>query len=369
MINFSLSTVINTFIISSLLICLLTFLVHICVSSRRLNLYTITFLCAIVMVRLFLPFEFPFTYSVYIMNLWNGLHSFLSNNYLHFNGFRTDYMHLLLILWGIISSGKLLYSFYSWRKTIRAIKALPEATDPNALQALKSCSAGFKEPVPVKLYTNPLISSPFITGIRHPAIVIPDIQLTEEEWCFIFTHELSHFYKSHLTGGLLLELLSDLYFWNPFLLLLKRQFYRLLEFSADEKTISSLNELQQIEYSECLVRLAREQAKDSCTYAHSISFGSSGFGHRVRRILNKNTGQKTIWFNGGLLILSAVLFLLSYTIILEPAHEPHDGSFTMDASDTYYLSNGDGTYDVIHDNEYLLTTDWIFDDQIPIKEE
>lgn len=369
MINFSLSTVINTCIISSLFICLLTFLLHICVSSRRLNLYAITFLCAIVMVRLLFPFEFPFTYSVYIMNLWNGLHSFLNNHHLYFHGFRIDYMHSLLILWAIGSSGKLLHSFYKWEKPRRAVNALPEAADQNALRALKSCNAGFKHPAPVRLYMNPAVSSPFITGVRRPAIVIPDIRLTEEEWKFIFMHELSHYYRGHLLAGLVLELLCNLYFWNPLLPMLKKQFYRLLEFSADENAASSLSERKRIEYSECLIKLAKKPEGVSCTYANSISFGSSGFGQRVRRILNKNTGKKTSRFNGGLLILSTVLFLLSYAIILEPVHEPPDGTFTMDASDTYYLSNGDGTYDVIHDNEYLFTTDWIFDDQIPIKEE
>ena len=58
-------------------------------------------------------------------------------------------------------------------------------------------------------------------------------------------------------------------------------------------------------------------------------------------------------------------------VILEPDYplpEIEDG-FTMDASDSYYRPNGDGTYDVIHDGQFLFTTSCIFDEAIPIKED
>ena len=68
------------------------------------------------MLRLFLPFEFSFTHSFYIPNLWYGLHSFLNHHYAQISHIRIDYMHLLPVLWFAGASIKLLFSFYSWKK-------------------------------------------------------------------------------------------------------------------------------------------------------------------------------------------------------------------------------------------------------------
>lgn len=367
--NFSLSTVLNTLIISSLLICMAAFLLRLCVANSRLRLYTISFLCAAAVLRLLFPFEFPFTYSVRIYNLWYGLHSFLNHHELKIFHTNIDYMRLLPILWAIGSSGKLIHSFYTWKKTMRAVKKLPEAEDEDALKALKICNAAFSNPAPVRLLMAPYISSPLIIGIRTPAIIIPNLRLSEEEWCFIFRHELMHYYRGHLLLHLFFELLSDLYFWNPFLPILKKQFYRLLEFKADEEVVSFLTAAHRIDYSECLLKVMRYETRKSRICVGGISFGSSGFTDRIKRILNTQQTSKTVGINCVILVGITALFMLSYTIILEPRYNLPDDGFTMDASDTYFLSNEDGTYDVIHNGEYLVTISTIFDEQIPIKED
>ena len=366
--NFSLSTVLNTLTISSLLICMAAFLLRLCVANRHLRLYTISFLCAAAVLRLLFPFEFPFTYNVRIYKLWYGLHSFLNHHELEIFHTRIDYMHLLPILWAVGSSGKLIHSFYTWQKTMRAVKELPEAEDEEALQALKICNAAFQNPVPVRLLMDPYLSSPLIIGIRTPAIIIPDLRLSEEEWCFIFRHELTHYYRRHLLIRMLFELLSDLYFWNPFLLILQKQLSRLLEFHADEEAVSSLTYAHRIDYSECLLKIMRYDTRKSRICAAGISFGSSGFTDRIKRILNTCQTPKAAGANCMILAGITALFLLSYAVILEPEYDTHLG-FTMDASDTYFRPNEDGTYDVIHDGKYLVTISEIFDSQIPIKED
>ena len=104
---------------------------------------------------------------------------------------------------------------------------------------------------------------------------------------------------------------------------------------------------------------------------YGISFGSSGFAERIKRITNTEPAPKASRMNRAILAGTAVLFLFSYMVILEPDYplpEIEDG-FTMDASDSYYRPNGDGTYDVIHDGQFLFTTSCIFDEAIPIKED
>jgi len=372
--NFSLSTVLNTLVGSSLFAAIAVLLICRCATNRRIKLYTVFFLCAAAMLRLFLPFEFSFTHSFYIPNLWYGLHAFLNHHYAQISHIRIDYMHLLPILWFAGASVKLLFSFYSWKKTMRTIKSLPKSGNRTALQALNECNAAFQKPVPVRLLTSPDISGPLIVGVRTPVIIIPDLELTQSEWSFIFRHELSHYYRGHMLFRIFFELLTDLYFWNPLLYLLKKQFYRLLEFSADEEAVSPLSLLHRISYSECLLKVMKSRSKvPPAVHTYGISFGSSGFADRIKRIINTEPSPNASRINRAILAGTAILFLFSYMVILEPEYETPpseaEDSFTMDASDSYYRPNGDGTYDVIHDGQFLFTTSCIFDEAIPIKED
>ena len=105
-------------------------------------------------------------------------------------------------------------------------------------------------------------------------------------------------------------------------------------------------------------------------HTYGISFGSSGFADRIKRIINTEPAPNASRINRAILAGTAVLFLFSYMVILEPKYElPPSEGFTMDASDSYYRPNGDGTYDVIHDGQFLFTTSCIFDETIPIKED
>ena len=370
--NFSLSTVLNTLVGSSLFAAIAVLLICRCTADRGIKLYTVFFLCAAAMLRLFLPFEFSFTHSFYIPNLWYGLHSFLNHHYAQIFHIRIDYMHLLPVLWFAGASIRLLLSLYSWKKTMRMVKSLPESRDRTALQALRRCNAAFTKPTSVRLLTSSNISSPLIVGVRTPVIIIPDLKLTRSEWSFIFRHELSHYYRGHLLFRIFLELLTDLYFWNPLLYPLKKQFYRLLEFSADEEAVSSLSLLHRIRYSECLLKIMRSKSEtEPAVPAYGISFGSFGLTERIKRVTNTDPTPKASRINRAVLAGTAVLFLFSYTVILEPDYplpEVEDG-FTMDASDSYYRPNGDGTYDVIHDGQCVFTTSCIFDEAIPIKED
>ena len=88
--NFSLSTVLNTLIGSSLFAVIAVLLICRCAANRRIRLYAVFFLCAAAMLRLFLPFEFSFTHSFYIPNLWYGLLSFLNHHYAQISHIRID---------------------------------------------------------------------------------------------------------------------------------------------------------------------------------------------------------------------------------------------------------------------------------------
>ena len=45
---------------------------------------------------------------------------------------------------------------------------------------------------PVELYVNPLAASPMLLGVWKPCVVLPMVELPEEDFRFVVLHELTH---------------------------------------------------------------------------------------------------------------------------------------------------------------------------------
>lgn len=51
--------------------------------------------------------------------------------------------------------------------------------------------AGVKKPI--ELCINPLISSPLLIGFFHPSIVLPSVDITDKDFQYSVSHELTHY--------------------------------------------------------------------------------------------------------------------------------------------------------------------------------
>ena len=38
-----------------------------------------------------------------------------------------------------------------------------------------------------------VLSSPFVTGLLHPVIVVPTLALSQQEWYYVLSHETAHY--------------------------------------------------------------------------------------------------------------------------------------------------------------------------------
>lgn len=370
--NFSLSTVINTTLAASFLICMIALLM----SKRRFMKYvsfsTFLLVCTVVTTRLLFPYEFSFTKNINIRHLWGPLYSFLYRDF-YAGTVRFEMLYILIILWilGVFYflSGKII-NYYRVRKTVHS---LPPVTDPCILSVVQQINAGYSRPAPILLASSAPSSPPCIMGCFWPVMILPDITLSRKEWNYIISHELAHYYHRHLHLKWILELLSAVYFWNPFILILKKQANRLMEFIADAKVAQSLTPLEKIEYAECLTKITRLYHESRIKSQCGITFAAirPGLSQRVEMILESSddsvSKKHNIFFTG----LICLFIAISYLFILEPSLEAPQNitNFSLSPDETYYRPNPDGSYDVICNGVYIITVTVIFDENIPIKEE
>ncbi|WP_092472491.1 M56 family metallopeptidase [Desulfotruncus arcticus] len=73
------------------------------------------------------------------------------------------------------------------------------------------------------LGTSSLLSIQLVTAA-------PKIELSEEEWYYILSHEVAHYYHGDLWIKIVTEFLHIIYWWNPFVCLLKNRYRKHLKY-------------------------------------------------------------------------------------------------------------------------------------------
>ena len=132
--------------------------------------------------------------------------------------------------------------------------------------------------------------------------------------------------------------------------------------------------MEQLEYVDCLVKVARNREKRKRKNRWEFSFrkeSPSEVNKRIRLMLKNQeiSGKKT---TASFLLSAGILCLIVIgpnILTFEPyaIHEEHvDGSIGGKEGQIYYLDNKDGTYDIYVEGQYYETTVEVFDKNVPV---
>ncbi len=373
--DFSFASLITTILFSTIAILLLSYLIsgHRVVSKKGFAF--LSFIIILIMIRLFLPFEFLSVQSN--INITLGLPDivrFFNQNIFVLIGREWNIFSLLLLL-SLIGSIffliKLILSYFTTGNTLYNFRHL-DHTSINRL--LTEITAEYKKPVSFRIVTDKSITTPFIFGLFKPIIALPDMPLSEEEWYYILSHEVTHYYHKDLWLRFVCELLLAFYWWNPAVYLLRRQVKKLQEIRTDTVVSANLDEIQKLSYIQCLIKMTKLKTVRKKKWA--VAFNDKNeITNRIKTLLNTDnrahgrtirTIQNSMAF---ILLIVFALFLPNFTIIKPNNSVPEEIAQTTAAinnTNSYFVLQEDGTYDVYVDGEYFGSVTQIFDDTIKI---
>lgn len=369
---FSFSTLFSMLVVNAVFVGIL----HILINTRFINYRNINFFLlstAVVLVKFLLPYEFPFTKSIAIRKGLPVIFDVFHTALFTVRGYSIDLFRIFVFFW---ISGSIFLSVKAikeYRKILENLAVYEPLEDFPAVSILQEVNTSYCHPERIKLFLTDRPVSPITFGLRSPTIIVPNMSFSDREWRYILSHETAHYYSHHLNYKLLCTVLRILYFWNPLTNLLIHQINRILEISIDSKITSGLTEREKIEYSECLLKVARqkETARSGPIYTAAFISGMPlSISQRIYLIMESPGKTRKLSFKViaaccimiTLLIFSLFFVFEAYRIRTDDA----TGTYDLPQSTTYFIMNADGTYDLYFDSEYVTTVTEIWDDTIPI---
>lgn len=226
-VSITLPALINTILCTNIMIIAYIIVINSKFLLRYINLSTVILGFLIILLRFLFPYEFVFAKEIpdtmILPHIRNILDSQIMNS-------KVTLLGCIIFVWLTISTVyfiKLVSDYFKTRNSLLKFDII----DDVEIKELLSCINGkYKKESDILLVTSPIISTPFIFGIHNPIIALPQISISKKELSFIFEHELCHYYKKHLQIKILLEVVTAIYFWNPFIYILKNKLIRFLNY-------------------------------------------------------------------------------------------------------------------------------------------
>lgn len=191
-------------------------------------------------------------------------------------GSLTDMLQYLWIAWLGIAAILLIRKVTMYRSYVKYIKAgRKEVSDIKLLDLLAETEALIGIKGPVELYVNELVSSPLLFGFFHPCIMLPTVNLPEENLRYTIRHELIHYKRCDVLYKWLVQITVCFHWFNPLVWLMARETGRACELACDEAVIGNLNDEGRRFYGDILLHAIKNGREDGEPVA-SVALSESG---------------------------------------------------------------------------------------------
>lgn len=316
--NLSLSAFFTVTFFSSILIILIWSTLKANWLIKQIGISSLFFCIAIIMVRLLIPLEFSFANNIPINRIFPEFILFFETPIITFRDHTICYRHILYLFWIIGATFSLGKSIYIYTCFKRLMDTLPSITNPKVHNILHNIIKKYKKPINFEIIQAEIVSTPMIFGIRKPKIFIPQIDLSEDEWYHILNHEVAHYYHWDLWIKLITEIIGIVYWWNPFVYLLKKQISKLLEIHIDFTITKSMSEFERIDYLECLLKISkmRLNAKTNKLVLAFSSNSNSPLFQRFDIILKGYNQKKKVNFKSMFLAVIPTVFMMVLSLLV-----------------------------------------------------
>lgn len=210
-------------------------------------------------------------------------------------------------IWKLGALAFLVYYIAGYLRFSRQLRITNIPALPNDTTILTNLLEGHHRRI--RLFRNRYVTTPMLIGLIQPAIIIPDIDYTEDELKNILLHEIAHHSRFDLVVKWMTVIASSVHWCNPVMYLIKRQVNLVGELACDEKVTAAFNLAQRRNYADTLVSVIAKPLGQSYLHVAMVEDKRS-LKERVTAIVTPPKKSRK------LLIMSALLLVLVLVVSL-----------------------------------------------------
>jgi beta-lactamase regulating signal transducer with metallopeptidase domain len=187
-------------------------------------------------------------------------------------------------------------------------------TDDNILSTLNAVKSeiGIKRHIP--LYLCEFSGSPIMLGLLKPRVLLPTINLTQDELYYILKHELIHYKRKDLLYKYLILAVTALHWFNPIVYIVVKHVHSLCETSCDTEVLQNTDSEMRKAYCEAMVGMIQYQSNKKTALSACFHGNKSNIKKRILSAMDnggKRKGPEVVVIAFLLTLLTGLVFTIN----------------------------------------------------------
>ena len=224
-----------------------------------------------------------------------------------------------------------------------------------------------------------LISSPLMTGVFKPVLLLPEAALTDEQLKNVVLHEMTHYKRKDMLVKWFSLFVKSIHFFNPAVYFVCRQLDEECEISCDAVVVKNMSRESEVSYVNTILSLLSESTSQCVPLTTGVAGSKETLKKRFLLIKNKKRiSKKVILFSitvAVLLVATALVFggILNGNIIKdedESITSSDDENTVMPSNVSYvgYIENAETDFIKLYtekNGEYVMSIPWAIVEPFP----
>ncbi|MDY2820680.1 MAG: M56 family metallopeptidase, partial [Hominisplanchenecus sp.] len=317
---------------------------------RKFGITCIIMVYLFCIVRVLFPIDFSFTRGIPLRGAFSDVYHVLWMEKYTAAGFDFYIGTVLCGIWIVVSMLLLLHFGLEYRSMCSALKKLSVREDDQCTDLLCKVFEETGKKHRVMVCKDAGICMPMGIGIRQWHILLPNQEYTDEELYYILLHEYTHFLNGDLVIKILVHIYCCIFWWNPFVYLLKKDLDQSLEIKCDLCVTENMSYKDTADYLQTIVSSLKAMGKNRqfAGINNSVSLGQGSRNEVLERfkIVQKNkersignVKQIVTW-----MCVFVITMIASYSFVPMPSYDPPKEE----------IETGPDVYEITPDNSYII---------------
>ncbi|WP_105118835.1 M56 family metallopeptidase [Streptococcus suis] len=228
------------------------------------------------------------------------------------------WLQILLFIWFlgfVVVLGRSIFAYVKFSNLLKRWGA--PISDLRILENFHIIKEEFGIKKDIRLFHYPQVSSPMIFGLRHPIVLLPATDYTDEELDLIFEHELTHYKHRDIYANLLVLLVKAAHWFNPIVAFACKEVQEAAESYCDHSVLSQRDQAYRSFYGETIITMIHKSQQpvllSSCFYSNKFNLKRRIIAIMDNRIPMRSLGLLVTTFMTMALVFSGSIFVVAMT--------------------------------------------------------